>query len=195
MAVRKKRLLIGMSGASGAPVTVELLRILKKIDGVESHLIVTRGASLTLRQETDLTPEELAGLSDVCYQNEDIGAAPASGSFRFEGMVIVPCSMKTAAGIACGYSDNLLLRAADVTLKERRKMVLVARESPLSSIHLKNLYELSRMGAMIMPPMLTYYRRPASLEECTKYLAERILGQFDFCEDMWEWSGMGEPVI
>ncbi|MEH2958168.1 UbiX family flavin prenyltransferase [Candidatus Merdisoma sp. JLR.KK006] len=183
MAVRKKRLLIGMSGASGAPITVELLKKLRKIDTVESHLIVTRGARLTLEQETDLTPKELADLADVCYGNEDIGVAPASGSFRFEGMVIVPCSMKTVAGIASGYSDNLLLRAADVTIKEGRKMVLVARESPLSTIHLKNLYELSQMGIMIMPPMLTYYRRPVTLEECTGYVAERILGQFGLCED------------
>lgn len=183
MAVRKKRLLIGMSGASGAPITVELLKKLRKIDTVESRLIMTRGARLTLEQETDLTLKELEGLADVCYGNEDIGAAPASGSFRFEGMVIVPCSMKTVAGIASGYSDNLLLRAADVTIKEGRKMVLVARESPLSTIHLKNLYELSQMGIMIMPPMLTYYRRPVTLEECTRYVAERILGQFGLCED------------
>lgn len=190
MAVRKKRLLIGMSGASGAPITVELLKELQKMDTVESHLIVTRGAKLTLEQETDLTPGQLAALADVCYENEDIGAAPASGSFRFEGMIVAPCSMKTAAGIVSGYSDNLLLRAADVTLKEGRKMVLAARESPLSTIHLRNLYELSRMGVVIMPPMLTYYRRPVTLEECTRYTAERILGQFGLCQDMWEWQGM-----
>lgn len=186
-----KRLLVGMSGASGAPITVELLKMLQKIDTVESHLIVTRGAELTLRQETDLTLQQLFDLADICYENGDIGAAPASGSFWFEGMVIVPCAMKTVAGIASGYSDNLLLRAADVTLKERRKMILVARESPLSTIHLKNMYELSQMGVMIMPPMLTYYRTPCTLEECTKYVAERILRQFGLCEDMWEWKGMG----
>lgn len=188
MAVTKKRLLIGMSGASGAPITVELLKKLQSADAVESHLIVTRGAELTLRQETGLSPEELTALADVCYQNEDISAAPASGSFLFEGMIVVPCSMKTAAGIASGYSDNLLLRAADVTLKERRKMILVARESPLSTIHLKNLYELSRMGVMIMPPMLTYYRSLATLEGCTEYMAERILRQFGLGSDAWEWS-------
>lgn len=190
MAVRKKRLLIGMSGASGAPITVELLKGLQKMDTVESHLIMTHGAKLTLEQETDLTPGQLAALADVCYENEDIGAAPASGSFRFEGMIVAPCSMKTAAGIVSGYSDNLLLRAADVTLKEGRKMVLAARESPLSTIHLRNLYELSRMGVVIMPPMLTYYRSPVTLEECTRYTAERILGQFGLCQDMWEWQGM-----
>lgn len=187
----KKRLLIGMSGASGAPITVELLNMLRQTDAVESHLIVTRGAELTLKQETGLTLQQLYDLADVCYENEEIGAAPASGSFCLEGMAIVPCSMKTVAGIACGYSDNLLLRAADVTLKERRKLILAARESPLSTIHLKNMYELSRMGVTILPPMLTYYRSPCTLEDCTKYVAERILRQFGLCEDLWEWNGMG----
>lgn len=185
-----KRLLIGMSGASGAPITVELLKRLQVMEAVESHLIVTRGAELTLWQETGLSLNQLAGIADVCYQNDDIGAAPASGSFRMEGMIVVPCSMKTVAGIASGYSDNLLLRAADVTLKEHRKLILVARESPLSTIHLRNLYELSQMGAVIMPPMLTYYRTPASLEDCTQYMVERILGQFGLSEDTWEWNGM-----
>lgn len=186
----KRRLLIGMSGASGAPLTVELLKQLKKTEEVESHLIVTRGAELTLRQETDLSLEDVKNLADIYYENDSIGAGPASGSFRTEGMIIVPCSMKTVAGIVSGYSDNLLLRAADVTLKERRKLVLVARESPFSTVHLRNLYEISRMGGIVMPPMLTYYHRPASLEECTLHMVQRILRQFGLGEDAYEWEGM-----
>ena len=186
----KKRLLVGMSGASGAPLTVELLRQLRKNDTVESHLIMTRGAELTLRQETDISLEQIRELADVCYENENIGARPASGSFEMEGMVIVPCSMKTVAGIVSGYSDNLLLRAADVTLKENRRLVLVARESPLNTIHLRNMYELSRMGVVIMPPMLTYYHRPQSVEECTAHAVQRILRQFGLNEETYEWEGI-----
>ena len=108
-------------------------------------------------------------------------------------MIVVPCSMKTAAGIHSGYSDNLLLRAADVCLKERRKLVLVARESPLSTLHLRNLYELSQMGAVILPPMLTYYQRPSSLEDCTRHMVQRILSQFDLDDTAYEWRGMEKP--
>lgn len=187
---RKRRILIGMSGASGAPITVALLRALQKHKEVETHLIVTRGAELTLRQETDLSLEQLTMLADVYYENKNIGAAPASGSFRTEGMIVVPCSMKTAAGIVSGYSENLLLRAADVTIKERRKLILVARESPLSTIHLRNLYELSQMGVQIIPPMITCYRGNITMEEMIKILANRILRQFDLDDDSWEWTGM-----
>ena len=128
-----KRLVIGMSGASGAPLTVELLRQLRdRHPQVQTHLIVTHGAELTLAQETDVSMAQLKSLASVCHANGNIGAAPASGSFRTMGMIVVPCSMKTVAGIVSGYSDNLLLRAADVMLKERRKLVLVAREAPLS---------------------------------------------------------------
>ncbi len=186
----KRRLLIGMSGASGAPLAVELLRQLQKNGAVETHLIMTEGACLTLCQETELVPEQVKELADVCYENDRIGARPASGSFETAGMIIVPCSMKTVAGIVSGYSDNLLLRAADVTLKENRKLVLVARESPLSTIHLRNMYELSRMGAVIMPPMLTYYHRPQSVEECTACAVQRILRQFGLNGDPYEWEGI-----
>jgi polyprenyl P-hydroxybenzoate/phenylacrylic acid decarboxylase-like protein len=187
---QKRRLLIGISGASGAPLAVELLRQLQREEDVETHLVMTRGAELTLQQETDLSVETVKAMADICYENDSIGARPASGSFRMDGMIIVPCSMKTVAGIASGYSDNLLLRAADVMLKERRKLVLVARESPLSTIHLRNLYELSQMGAIILPPMLTYYDHPQSIEACTAHMADRILSQFGLDERAYEWEGM-----
>lgn len=190
-----KRLIIGMSGASGVPLTVELLRRLhSRCPELETHLIVTRGGEMTLAQETDISLAELKSLATVCHSNSNIGAAPASGSFRTMGMIVVPCSMKTTAGIASGYSDNLLLRAADVTLKERRKLVLVARECPLSTIHLRNLYELSQMGAVILPPMLSYYSRPTSVEDCTRHTVNRILAQFDLEEDGYQWEGMDETV-
>lgn len=187
----KQRLLIGMSGATGMPIALELLKQLKENPDIETHLIYTRGAELTLAQECEMDACKLAQLADVVYDNHNIGAAPASGTWETLGMVIVPCSMKTVAGIYSGYSDNLLLRAADVTLKERRKLVLVARECPLSSIHLRNMYELSRMGAVILPPMLSYYNHPKSLEDCTRQAAGKILDQFHLKSDtFFRWEGM-----
>lgn len=185
----KQRLIVGMSGASGAPLAVELLRRLRCCPEIESHLVVTHGAELTLRQECAMTLGELKALASVCHDNRSIGASIASGSFKTLGMVVVPCSMKTAAGIHSGYSDNLLLRAADVCLKERRKLVLVARETPLSTIHLRNLYELSSMGAVILPPMLTYYQNPDSMEALTCHIVGKILDQFGIempCYHRWE---------
>jgi len=189
----KKRLIIGMSGASGAPLTVEVLNRLRERPEIETHLVVTRGAEMTLRSESDVSVETLRSYASVYHPIDEIGASIASGSFRTMGMIVVPCSMKTAAGIHSGYSDNLLLRAADVCLKERRKLVLVVRESPLSTLHLRNLYELSQMGAVILPPMLTYYQRPSSLEDCTRHMVQRILSQFDLDDTAYEWRGMEKP--
>lgn len=173
------------------PIALELLRQLKENPEVETHLMYTRGAELTLAQETGVTPAELDALADVVYDNRNIGAGPASGTFQTMGMVVVPCSMKTAAGICSGYSENLLLRAADVTLKERRKLVLVARECPLSTIHLRNLLELSQMGVEILPPMLTYYNHPKTLEDCTRHIVGKILDRFGIEGDHFRrWEGM-----
>ena len=184
----EQRLIVGISGASGAPIAVALLKALKKTE-IQTHLVVTHGGELTLRQECGL--EQLEGLADVVYDNREIGAGPASGGFRTMGMVVVPCSMKTVAGIHSGYSDNLLLRAADVTLKERRKLVLVARECPLSTIHLRNLFELSQMGAVILPPMLTYYQKPETLQEMTDHIVGKILDQFHLESPQFHrWEGM-----
>lgn len=188
-----KRLIVGMSGASGAPLTVELLRQLReKHPEIETHLVITRGGALTLTQEADVTLDGLRALASVSHENDAIGASIASGSFKTMGMIVAPCSMKTVAGIVSGYSDNLLLRAADVCLKERRKLVLAAREAPLSTIHLRNLYEASRLGAVILPPMLTYYNGPRSLEDCTRHTVDRILSQFDLDEGSFQWEGMEE---
>lgn len=183
----KKRLVVGISGASGAPIAVALLDALKKTE-TEVHLVVSRGGEMTLWQECGKKPEQLA---EHVYDNHDIGALPASGSFRTMGMLVVPCSMKTVAGIHSGYSDNLLLRAADVTLKEGRKLVLAVRETPLSPVHLRNMYELAMMGVTILPPMLTYYQNPKSVEEMTTHIVGKLLDQFGLETGGYRrWEGM-----
>lgn len=188
--MRKKRLIVGISGGSGIPIAIELLRLTKQITNLEVHLIYTRGAEMTLAEEADITVEELKMFADRVYDISDISAGPASGTFRTMGMIIVPCSMKTVAGICCGYSDNLLLRAADVTLKEHRKLVLVTRECPLSTIHLRNMLELSQIGAEIVPPMLAYYNHPKKLEDCTNHIVGKILDRFDIDSPYFKrWEG------
>ena len=187
----KKQLVIGMSGASGAPLAVELLQQMKNQNAWETHLVMTRGAEMTLEEEMNLTCVQIERMATHVYDNHNIGAAIASGSFRVDGMVIIPCSMKTVAGIASGYSENLLLRAADVTIKEGRKLVLVPRECPLSQIHLRNMYELSQMGVVMIPPMLSYYNRPETVEECTRHIVGKVLDQFDMeGEEYQRWQGM-----
>lgn len=188
----KKRIVVGMSGASGAPIAVELLRQLQNYrELLETHLVVTRGAEMTLAQESDLGLEQLYELADVVYDNQNIGAGPASGSFKTLGMIVVPCSMKTLAGIVSGYSENLLLRAADVTLKERRKLVLVPRECPLGTIHLRNMLEASQLGAVVIPPVMSYYNAPKSLDDCNRHIVGKILEQFDLeGEEYHRWGGM-----
>jgi flavin prenyltransferase len=174
----RKRLVIGMSGASGAVLGVEILKILKEDPEWETHLVISKGAELTILEETEYTVADVINLADKVYDIKNIGASLASGTFRTEGMIIVPCSMKTVAGVACGYSDNLLLRAADVTIKERRNLVVVARESPLSTIHLRNMLSLAEAGAIIIPPMITYYNKPLSLEDMNRHIVGKILDKF-----------------
>lgn len=174
-----KKIIVGISGASGAPIAIEILKQLKDNPNVETHLVYSHGAELTIAQETELTIKQVIELADVVYDNFNIGAAIASGSFKTAGMIIVPCSMKTLAGIASGYSDNLLLRAADVMLKERRKLVLVPRECPISNIHLRNMNEVSMAGAVIVPPVLSYYNNPKTVDDCTRHIVGKILDQFD----------------
>ena len=132
----------------------------------------------TLAYESSLSLEDVCHLADQVYPLDDVAASVSSGTFRTEGMVIIPCSMKTLAGIACGYSDNLLLRAADVTLKERRKLVLVTRETPLSQIHLRNMLSLTQTGAVILPPMLTYYNNPQTIEDMTRHIVGKVMAEF-----------------
>ena len=184
-----KRLIIGVSGASGAPLALKLLREIKKVEDVEAHLVISRGGQMTIEEECDISLEEFKSLADVCYDNANIGASIASGTYKTLGMIICPCSMKTVAGIAHGYSDNLLLRAADVVLKEQRKLVLVTRESPLSKIHLDNMaYLASLPGVFILPPVISYYSHPKSLEDVERQIVGRILDRFDIDAGLKRWN-------
>lgn len=188
-------MIVGISGASGMPIAYELLRQLHQQKEIEVHLVYSRGAEMTIRQELSCGISELESLADCVHSNDNIGASIASGSFRTDGMVVVPCSMKTLAGIVSGYSDNLLLRAADVVLKERRKLVLVTRECPFSTIHLRNLYEASQAGAVILPPMLSYYNHPQSVQDCTNHIVGKIMDQFGLeFQQFRRWGGMDETI-
>jgi len=173
-----KRLIVGISGASGAELGIQLLQAMQRQPEWETHLVISEGARRTIRLETAYSVEQVKALATHCHPLDDIGAGIASGTFKTEGMVVVPCSMKTVAGIAHGYSQNLLLRAADVVIKERRKLVLVARESPLSTVHLNNLLILANAGAVILPPVLTYYHRPATIKDMAAHIVGKILDVF-----------------
>ena len=176
---KKKTLIIGLSGASGMPLSIALLKALKSQTVYHTHLIMSDGTLATLKAETTITEDELLGLADDYSSVDDLAAPIASGTYPAAGMIICPCSMKTLAGIAHGYSENLLLRAADVTLKERRKLLLVPRETPLSSVHLNNMLILSNLGVVILPAMMTYYIDPPSADHMTDHLVGKILDQFD----------------
>ena len=174
----KKRIVVGISGASGMPLAQEVLLALRRTDAFEIHLVVSDAALQGLPYESDLRPEAFYALADQVHPAHEMAASISSGSFPCEGMIVVPCSMKTVAGIACGYSDNLLLRAADVTIKEHRPLVLVVRECPLSAIHLENLTKLARLGVWIVPMMMTYYHRPTTIADMNRQLTGKILAPF-----------------
>lgn len=178
MAKPENRLVIGISGASGVIYGVRLLVALRDLP-VASHLIMTRAAEMTLAHETDHKASEIRALADVCYPINDVGAAPASGSFPTLGMIIAPCSMRTLAEIATGMTSNLLTRAADVTLKERRRLVLAPRETPLHAVHLRNMLTLAELGAIIAPPVPAFYARPDNLDAMIDHTVGRLLDLFD----------------
>src|SRR5256714_9949535 len=184
------RLIVAITGATGTIFGVRLLQMLQG-SGVETHLVVSRWAARTLAHETPYTLEELRQMATHYYQLGDQGAAISSGSFVTLGMVVVPCSMRTLAAIANGMADNLIHRAADVILKERRKLVLVVRESPLHDIHLENMLKLSRMGVVILPPVPAFYNHPQNLDDMINHIAMRTLDQFDIHLDvMNRWDGV-----
>jgi len=170
----KNRLIIGISGASGAIYGVRLLEALRG-SPIETHLVISRAAEMTLVYETDRTPKEVRALADVVYPVADIGAPIASGSFQTMGMVIAPCSVRSMAEIATGVTSSLLTRAADVVLKERRRLVLMLRETPLHTGHLRNLVALSEMGAIVAPPVPAFYARPASVADIVDHSVGRVL--------------------
>ncbi|HBG21640.1 MAG TPA: aromatic acid decarboxylase [Peptococcaceae bacterium] len=168
------RLVVAVTGATGVIYAVKLLEALKNSE-VEVHLIVSRWAKKTLNIEMGLTVSDLSSLCDYFYEENDLAASVSSGSFQHEGMVIVPCSMKTLAAIAHGFDENLIVRAADVTLKERRKLILVPRETPLNATHLNNMLILNKLGAAIMPPMPAFYYHPKNIDDLVNHLVARIL--------------------
>ena len=172
-----KRIVVGMTGATGAPLAVRVLQFLHEME-VEVHLVVSQWARSTLGQECGISVKNLLLLATHVHDARDQGASISSGSFTTDGMIVVPCSMKTLAAIRMGYADNLVARAADVTIKERRKLILVARETPLSPIHLENLLHLSRIGAVVFPPTPAFYNHPTTLNDMLDHLAVRILDQF-----------------
>ena len=187
----KKRLIVGITGATGFMYGVEALRILKKL-GVESHLVVTKPAEITREYETDFSREYVRNLADVNYSITDIGAAIASGSFKTMGMLIAPCSVRTLGEIANCISSTLLTRAADVVLKERRKLVLMLREAPLHAGHLKQMLAVTEMGGIIMPPVPAFYDKPKSLQQMVYHSVARALDLFDL--DVVDLPRWGETI-
>ncbi|MFW9769289.1 MAG: UbiX family flavin prenyltransferase [Candidatus Thorarchaeota archaeon] len=185
----KKRLLVCLTGASGAIYGVRLLRALKE-NGHEVHLIVSKWGEETLKYETGLTGADLGKEVDFTYQETDLAAGPASGSFPIDAMVVVPCTMKTLAGIAHGYADNLIARAADCSLKERRKLIIVPRESPLNLIHIRNMAAVTEAGAIVIPASPAFWAKPKTIEELVDSVVERILSHIGVDQDSVAiWTG------
>jgi flavin prenyltransferase len=193
MGERAPRLVVGISGASGITYGVRLLELLAPTP-VQTHLVVSKSARMTLAYETDMSVADLTALADVCYPNTDLGAAISSGSFRTLGMVVAPCSVKSMSEIASGVTTSLLARAADVVLKERRRLVLMVRETPLHRNHLRTMAELAELGAVIAPPVPAFYARPVTLEEMVDHTVGRVLDLFDLDLDLDVVHRWGEPA-
>lgn len=170
----RKRLIIAITGATGAIYGVRLLQALRE-SGVETHLLVSDAGVLNLHQELDMNRKDVEALADVVHNIRDVGASIASGSFQSDGMIVAPCSMKTLAAVAHGLSDNLITRAADVTLKERRRLVLMVRETPFNLAHLRNMTAVTEMGGIIFPPLPGFYHRPQSIAEMVDHTVGRVL--------------------
>ena len=171
------KIIVAITGATGAIYGVRILQRLREA-GAETHLVISRWGARTLLHETPFSREQVEALATVTYAPADMGAAISSGSFRTDGMVIAPCSAKTLAAVAHGFGENLVHRAADVVLKERRRLVLVVREAPLSDIHLENMLKLSRMGAVVLPPMPAFYNHPRTVDDVVDHTVSRVLDQF-----------------
>jgi 4-hydroxy-3-polyprenylbenzoate decarboxylase len=172
---RPRRLLVAITGATGAVYGVRLLQHLQAIEGIETHLVISDAANLTLHEEVGMQRRDVEALADVVYRNRDVGAAIASGSFQSDGMIVAPCSMKTLAAVALGLSDNLIARAADVVLKERRRLVLMVRETPFNLAHLRNMTSVTEMGGIVFPPLPSFYQHPASIAEMVDHSIARVL--------------------
>lgn len=188
----KQRLIVAITGASGAVYGVRLLEALRASGAVESHLVISSSGVMTAQQELDMRRADIEALADVVHNVKDIGATIASGSFKSAGMVIAPCSMKTLASIAHGLADNLVARAADVILKERRRLVLLARETPLNLAHLRNMTAVTEMGGIVFPPVPAFYSKPDTLDDIVNHTVGRLLDLFDLPHGglVKRWEGM-----
>lgn len=187
-----KRLIVGITGASGVIYGIRLLEVLLEVPDVESHLIISTAGAQTVGLETKYSAADVMALADVNYRFNDIAAAISSGSFKTDGMVVMPCSMKTLAGIAHSFSDNLLLRAADVVLKDRRRLVIVPRETPLHLGHLRLMTQVIEMGGLLVPPMPAFYHHPKTIDDIVNQTVNRVLDLFDINldEDLFtRWEG------
>ncbi|WP_180125850.1 UbiX family flavin prenyltransferase [Rhodoferax sp. BLA1] len=186
-----KRIVVAISGASGAVYGVRLLQLLRELGGVETHLVVSDAGWLNLQQELDLPREQVEALADVVYPVRNIGGQLASGSFQCDGMVIAPCSMRTLAAVAHGLSDNLITRAADVMLKERRRLVLMVRETPLNLAHLRNMTSVTEMGGIVFPPVPAFYNKPQSIAELVDHTVSRVIDLLGLPQpNSPRWSGL-----
>lgn len=184
-----RRLIVGLSGATGAIYGIRILDVLTRVKDVETHLVMTRAAKMTVQVETPYSVKDVEAMADVVHDIANVGAGIASGSFRTEGMVIAPCSMKSMGGIAMSVGGDLLVRAADVALKERKKLVLLARETPLHLGHLESMVNLTKMGAVIFPPVPAFYHRPKTLDDVINQTVGRVLDQFGIELTLFErWS-------
>jgi len=184
-------LIIGITGASGAIYGIRLLEVLSACKEVETHLIVSEAAEQIIKHETDWSLDRVKALADNNYDIDDIGASLSSGSFRRDGMIIAPCSMKTMSALANSYTDNLITRAADITLKEKKKLVVLARETPLHLGHLRNMVQLTEMGAVIFPPVPGFYHKPLTIMDLVDHSVGKVLDLFDIKNDLFtRWSGL-----
>ena len=192
---RKKRLIVAMTGATGSIYGVRILEALRKIGGWETHLVVSDAGALNAWQDHGLTRKDIGKLADVVHNVRDIGASIASGSFITHGMVIAPCSMRTLAGVAHGFSDNLVTRAADVILKERRRLVLLPREAPLHLVHLRNMVAVTEMGGIIFPPVPAFYGHAKSIDDLVNHTVGRVLDLYGVQhETIKRWQGMNTKL-
>lgn len=186
---RPKRIVVGITGATGAPYAIRILDILREL-GIQTHLVMSKWAMATMKYETPLSEMDIRSLAHANYTARDLSAPIASGSFQHDGMIIVPCSMKTLSAVRTGFCDDLISRAADVSMKEGRKLVMVVRETPLSDIHLENMLAVRRAGAVIFPPVPAFYTRPASLEEMVEQSVGRMLDSLGInVETFPRWNG------
>jgi 4-hydroxy-3-polyprenylbenzoate decarboxylase len=186
-----RRLIIAITGATGAVYGVRLLELLRATPGIETHLMISEAGVLNLHQELDMKRKEVEALAHVVHNVRDVGAAIASGSFQSDGMIIAPCSMKTLASVAHGFADNLIARAADVVLKERRRLLLMVRETPFNLAHLRNMTAVTEMGGIIFPPLPGFYHKPQSIAEMVDHTLGRVLDLFDIEHTLTpRWNGL-----